>query len=47
MTGVFFALALLFSPTHGILFKKVKTTFNQDARTTDAARTMAFRREGI
>jgi len=26
MTGVFFALALLFSPTHGILFKKIKST---------------------
>jgi manganese/zinc/iron transport system permease protein len=25
MTGVFFALALLFSPTHGIVFKKVKS----------------------
>ena len=26
MTGVFFALALVFSPTHGILFRKVKAT---------------------
>lgn len=26
MTGVFFGLALLFSPTHGIVFKKVKST---------------------
>jgi manganese/zinc/iron transport system permease protein len=26
MTGVFFALALLFSPTHGLLFKKLKST---------------------
>ena len=26
MTGIYFALALLFSPTHGILFKKLKST---------------------
>jgi hypothetical protein len=26
MTGLFFGCALLFSPTHGILFKKLKAT---------------------
>ena len=35
MAGVFFALAFVFSPTHGILFKKVKTTFEDDGRIKD------------
>jgi manganese/zinc/iron transport system permease protein len=26
MTGIFFGLALLFSPTHGVLFRKLKST---------------------
>jgi manganese/zinc/iron transport system permease protein len=31
MTGIFFGLALLFSPTHGILFKKLKSTTESQA----------------
>jgi manganese/zinc/iron transport system permease protein len=31
MTGIFFALALLLSPTHGILFKKIKSIELQES----------------
>ena len=47
MTGVFFALAFVFSPTHGILFKKAKATLNEDGRRKDLAGTKALRHDVI
>lgn len=47
MAGVFFALAFVFSPTHGILFKKANAGFETDAPTKAAGQTNRLRQEGI
>ena len=47
MAGVFFAIAFVFSPTHGILFKKANASFEIDAPTKAAGQTNGLRQEGI
>ena len=47
MTGIFFALAFVFSPSHGILFRKVKASAKEDDRIEEAGQTKALRHEGI
>lgn len=37
MTGVYFTLALVFSPTHGIIFKKLLTRTSEDSGTNQLA----------